>query len=38
MRALVLVVAAASARSPHAADYGDEGTNTLAHVAEAVGG
>ena len=23
---------------PDAADYGDEGTNTLAHVAEAVGG
>jgi phosphopentomutase len=38
-RALVLVIDACGAGAlPDAASYGDEGTNTLAHVAEAVGG
>jgi phosphopentomutase len=38
-RALVVVVDACGIGAlPDAADYGDEGTNTLAHVAEAVGG
>src|SRR5206468_2108761 len=38
-RAAVVVVDACGVGAlPDAADYGDEGTNTLAHVAEAVGG
>ncbi len=38
-RALVLVIDACGVGAlPDAAAYGDEGTNTLAHVAEAVGG
>jgi phosphopentomutase len=38
-RALVVVVDACGIGAlPDAADYGDEATNTLAHVAEAVGG
>jgi phosphopentomutase len=38
-RAFVIVLDAVGAGAqPDAADYGDEGTNTLAHVAEAVGG
>jgi phosphopentomutase len=38
-RAIVLVVDALGAGAlPDAADYGDAGTNTLAHLAEAVGG
>jgi phosphopentomutase len=38
-RALVLVADACGVGAlPDAASYGDEGTNTLAHVAEAVGG
>lgn len=38
-RAFVLVIDACGAGAlPDAARYGDEGTNTLAHVAEAVGG
>jgi phosphopentomutase len=38
-RALVVVVDACGVGAlPDAADYGDEATNTLAHVAEAVGG
>ncbi|HEY4429251.1 MAG TPA: phosphopentomutase [Solirubrobacteraceae bacterium] len=38
-RALVLVIDACGVGAlPDAADYGDEGTNTLAHVAEALGG
>jgi phosphopentomutase len=38
-RAFVLVIDACGVGAlPDAADYGDEGTNTLAHVAEAVGG
>jgi phosphopentomutase len=38
-RALVVVVDACGVGAlPDAASYGDEGTNTLAHVAEAVGG
>ncbi len=38
-RAIVLVADACGVGAlPDAADYGDEGTNTLAHVAEAVGG
>src|SRR3954464_9201918 len=38
-RALVVVLAACGCGAlPDAAEYGDEGTNTLAHVAEAVGG
>jgi phosphopentomutase len=38
-RALVIVLDACGCGAlPDAADYGDEGTNTLAHVAEAVGG
>jgi phosphopentomutase len=38
-RALVVVIDACGVGAlPDAADYGDEGTNTLAHVAEAVGG
>jgi phosphopentomutase len=38
-RAVVLVVDACGVGAlPDAADYGDEGTNTLAHVARAVGG
>jgi phosphopentomutase len=38
-RAVVVVVDACGAGAlPDAADYGDAGTNTLAHVAEAVGG
>ena len=38
-RAFVIVLDACGAGAlPDAADYGDEGTNTLAHVAEAVGG
>ncbi|HWY90801.1 MAG TPA: phosphopentomutase [Solirubrobacteraceae bacterium] len=37
-RAFVLVIDACGVGAlPDAADYGDEGTNTLAHVAEAVG-
>lgn len=37
-RALVLVIDACGIGAlPDAADYGDEGTNTLAHLAEAVG-
>ena len=37
-RAFVIVLDACGAGAlPDAADYGDEGTNTLAHVAEAVG-
>ncbi len=38
-RALVLVIDACGVGAlPDAASYGDEGTNTLAHLAEAVGG
>jgi phosphopentomutase len=38
-RAVVVVLDACGCGAlPDAADYGDEGTNTLAHVAEAVGG
>jgi phosphopentomutase len=38
-RAIVLVADACGVGAlPDAADYGDEGTNTLAHVAEALGG
>jgi phosphopentomutase len=38
-RALVIVLDACGCGAlPDAAEYGDEGTNTLAHVAEAVGG
>ena len=38
-RAFVIVVDACGAGElPDAADYGDAGTNTLLHVAEAVGG
>jgi len=38
-RAFVVVLDACGAGAlPDAADYGDEGTNTLGHVAEAVGG
>ena len=38
-RAFVVVVDACGAGAlPDAADYGDAGTNTLLHVAEAVGG
>lgn len=38
-RALVVVMDACGCGAlPDAADYGDEGTNTLAHVADAVGG
>src|SRR5271166_3722499 len=38
-RAIVLVIDACGVGAlPDAGDYGDEGTNTLAHVAEAVGG
>ncbi len=38
-RAIVMVMDACGAGAlPDAANYGDEGTNTLAHVAEAVGG
>jgi phosphopentomutase len=38
-RALVVVLDACGCGAlPDASDYGDEGTNTLAHVAEAVGG
>jgi phosphopentomutase len=38
-RAIVMVMDACGAGAlPDAASYGDEGTNTLAHVAEAVGG
>ena len=38
-RAIVLVLDACGVGAlPDARDYGDEGTNTLAHVAEAVGG
>ena len=38
-RAFVIVLDACGAGAlPDAADYGDEGTNTLAHVAEAAGG
>ncbi|MEA2450234.1 MAG: phosphopentomutase [Thermoleophilaceae bacterium] len=38
-RAFVVVLDAVGAGAlPDAAEYGDEGTNTLAHVAEAVGG
>jgi phosphopentomutase len=38
-RAFVIVLDAVGAGAlPDAADYGDEGTNTLAHVAERVGG
>jgi phosphopentomutase len=38
-RAFVLVIDACGAGAlPDASDYGDEGTNTLAHLAEAVGG
>jgi phosphopentomutase len=38
-RALVIVIDACGIGAlPDAASYGDEGTNTLAHVAEAVGG
>ena len=38
-RAFVIVLDAVGAGAlPDAADYGDEGTNTLVHVAEAVGG
>jgi len=38
-RAAVVVIDACGAGAlPDAADYGDEGTNTLAHVADAVGG
>src|ERR1700710_964793 len=38
-RALVVVLDACGCGAlPDAADYGDAGTNTLAHVAEAVGG
>jgi phosphopentomutase len=38
-RAFVLVVDACGVGAlPDAADYGDEGTNTLSHVADAVGG
>jgi phosphopentomutase len=38
-RALVVVLDACGCGAlPDAAEYGDEGTNTLAHVAEAVGG
>ena len=38
-RAIILVADACGVGAlPDAADYGDEGTNTLAHVAEAVGG
>lgn len=38
-RAFVLVIDACGIGAlPDAAEYGDEGTNTLAHVAEAVGG
>jgi phosphopentomutase len=38
-RAFVLVIDACGVGAlPDAADYGDEGTNTLAHVAQAVGG
>jgi phosphopentomutase len=38
-RAFVLVIDACGVGAlPDAAEYGDEGTNTLAHVAEAVGG
>ena len=38
-RAIVLVIDACGAGAlPDAGDYGDEGTNTLAHLAEAVGG
>jgi phosphopentomutase len=38
-RALVVVLDACGCGAlPDAADYGDEGTNTLAHVADAVGG
>jgi phosphopentomutase len=38
-RAFVLVIDACGVGAlPDAVDYGDEGTNTLAHVAEAVGG
>jgi phosphopentomutase len=38
-RAFVLVIDACGVGAlPDAADYGDEGANTLAHVAEAVGG
>ena len=38
-RAFVLVIDACGVGAlPDAASYGDEGTNTLAHVAEAAGG
>ncbi len=38
-RAFVLVIDACGVGAlPDAEEYGDEGTNTLAHVAEAVGG
>ena len=38
-RALVVVLDACGCGAlPDAAEYGDEGTNTLAHVADAVGG
>ena len=38
-RAFVLVIDACGAGAlPDAADYGDEGTNTLSHLAQAVGG
>ena len=38
-RAIVVVLDACGCGAlPDAAEYGDEGTNTLAHVAEAVGG
>ena len=39
MRAVVSCIDACGAGAlPDAADYGDAGTNTLAHLAEAVGG
>ena len=38
-RAFVIVIDACGAGAlPDAADYGDEGTNTLEHLAEAAGG
>ena len=38
-RAIVLVIDACGAGAlPDAGDYGDEGANTLAHLARAVGG
>ncbi len=35
---MVVIDACGVGALPDAASYGDEGTNTLAHVAEAVGG